>query len=387
MKKILKSHFVAGVLILVVVCLGIMFEADVVIKEGELEAENINATETIEGKVFKTTGCTATGTKAVAFGYSTEASGDYSTAMGYDTEAIEFASTAMGFGTTAGGAATAMGVYTQASGAFSTAMGQSTTASGESSTAMGWSTTASGGYSTAMGYDTEASGYYSTAMGYYTTASGSPSTAMGFLTTASGACSTAIGSGAGASGSCSTAIGSGVGAGPASCTTAIGKIFINDVEDSFAVGFGQKDFSVESGLVKVHNNLYVEWDVDANTYSEHSTFYDKDTYGSALNYSEDSSRTIKLNAEGEKEYNHEADPVFLQKWVTVTDYNEYTEEEVWDDVLNKTITRRIYQTHQELRSNLSMKVAWLRQCVFELKQENQVLKDEIARLKEAVGIE
>ena len=169
--------------------------------------------------------------------------------------------------------------------------------------------------------------------------------------------------------------------------TAIGKSFTNNVEDSFAVGFGQKDFSVESGLVRVYNDLYVTWDVDANTYSSHSTFYDKDTYGRALDYSEDSSRTIKLNAQGKKEYNHEADPVFLQKWVTVKDYNEYAEEEVWDDVLNKTITRRIYQTHQELRSNLSMKVAWLRQCVFEFKQENQMLKDEIARLKEAVGIE
>ena len=34
-----------------------------------------------------------------------------------------------------------------------------------------------------------------------------------------------------------------------------------------------------------------------------------------------------------------------------------------------------------------MKVAWLRQCVFELKQENQALKDDIAKLKDAVGIE
>jgi hypothetical protein len=34
-----------------------------------------------------------------------------------------------------------------------------------------------------------------------------------------------------------------------------------------------------------------------------------------------------------------------------------------------------------------MKVAWLRQCVYELKQENQTLKDEIAKLKSVVGIE
>jgi len=34
-----------------------------------------------------------------------------------------------------------------------------------------------------------------------------------------------------------------------------------------------------------------------------------------------------------------------------------------------------------------MKIAWLRQCVFELKQENQMLKAELAKLKEAVGVE
>lgn len=106
-----------------------------------------------------------------------------------------------------------------------------------------------------------------------------------------------------------------------------------------------------------------------------------------MDYSQDSSNIIKVNATGQKEYDHEADPVFLQRWVTVKDYDNYTEEEVWDEVLEKNITRRTYQTHQELRSNLSMKVAWLRQCVYELKKENQILKDEIAQIKTAVGIE
>jgi len=295
MKKVLrKSNLAAGVLILIVVCLGIVFAADVIVKEGTLEAENINATGTIEGAVFKSTGCTASGTNAVAFGYETEASGDYSTAMGLGS--------------------------------------------------LVW-------------------------------------------TTASGDCSTAIGMMAKASGDHSTAIGTSLTAGPASWTTAIGKGFINNVQSSFVVGYVDEDFRVTDDYVYVYGNLDVTGNVDADSYTEHSSFYDKDTYGSALNYSEDSSRTIKLNAEGEKEYNHEADPVFLQKWVPVTDYDTYTEEEVWDDVLNKTITRRIYETHQELRSDLGMKAAWLRQCVFELKQENQMLKDEIARLKEAVGIE
>ena len=378
MEKILKSKPVTCILILIVVCLGIVFAGDVIVKEG-----------LVEGERFKSTGCTATGTKAVAIGTLTEASGAYSTAMGYDTTAGGTGvSTAMGALTTANGTvSTAMGYNTTASGTYSTAMGASTTASGSTSTAMGYDTTASGGYSTAMGYETTASGSVSTAMGDNTEANGNNSIATGFSTTASGDISTAMGVVTSASGVCSTAVGSGVGAGPANYTTAIGRNFINNVQDSFAVGFGQKDFSVVSGLVTVHNNLYVTWDVDCNTISTHSTFYDKALYGTALDHLEDSSKTIKLNPEGKKEYNHEADPVFLQKWVTVKDYDKYTEEEVWNDVLKKNVTERTYQTHRELRSNLSMKVAWLRQCVFELKQENQTLKDQIAQIKEAVGIE
>jgi len=252
-------------------------------------------------------------------------------------------------------------------------MGFDTDATGEGSTAMGSYTSGAGKGSTAMGVMTRASGIISTAMGFDITASGD-------FSTASGLCSTA-------SGLCSTAIGASVTAGSADYTTAIGKTFTNNVEDSFAVGFNDEDLRVTDDYVEVFGNLYVTGWVDGDEWLEHSTFYDKDTYGKALDYSEDSSETIKLNPQGEKEYNHEADPIFLQKWVTVKDYDKYTEEEVWDEVLNKTITRRIYETHQELRSNLSMKVAWLRQCVFELRQENQMFKAELAKLKEAVGVE
>ena len=133
--------------------------------------------------------------------------------------------------------------------------------------------------------------------------------------------------------------------------------------------------------------LYVGSYVNADYYLEHSSFYDKDVYGKALGYSQDSSNTIKVNAQGEKEYDDEADPVFLQKWVTVTDYKKYTEEEVWNEELGKYETVRVYETREQLTSDLSMKVAWLRQCVCELKQENEMLKAELAKAKAAVGVE
>jgi len=131
-------------------------------------------------------------------------------------------------------------------------------------------------------------------------------------------------------------------------------------------------------------NLYVTGWISGETLIDRSSFYDKDNYGRALDYLVDSSRTIKLNAQGEKEYNHEADPEFVQRWINLKDYDKYTEEEVWDELLNRTVTRRIYQTRQELGSSVTMKLSWLTQCVFELRQENEMLKAEIAKLKEAV---
>ena len=107
MKKVLrKSNLVAGILGLVIVCVGIVLAGDVIVKEG-----------VIEGEKFKSTGCTATGTRAVAFGYDTEASEDDSTAMGHQTTADGIGSTAMGAQTTANGnCSTAMGYDTTAGG-------------------------------------------------------------------------------------------------------------------------------------------------------------------------------------------------------------------------------------------------------------------------------
>jgi len=331
MKKVLKSKLMACVLVLIAVSLGVVFAGDVIVKEG-----------VVEGVKFKSTGCTPSGFAAVAFGNSTTASGDSSTAVGRAT---------------------------LASGVRSTAMGYNTTASGLNGTAMGYHTTASGVNSTAIGWHTTAGGDSSIATGAYTTAGGFSSIAMGTLTTA------------------------GSGPSPANYTTAIGTNFTNNVESSFAVGFGQVDFRVESGKVTVGDlsantgDLYVGQYVYAKDYMYRSPFYDKDAHGRALDYSEDCSNTITLNAQGQKVYNHQADPVFLQTWITVTDYNNYTEEQVWNPDLEVYETRRTYQTHQELGGDLGMMVAWLRQCVYELKQENQALKDEIVRIKATLGIQ
>ncbi len=137
----------------------------------------------------------------------------------------------------------------------------------------------------------------------------------------------------------------------------------------------------------VIGDLYVDGDVDADDYLEHSSFYDKEVYGPALNYLADSSAIITVNSEGVKEYNHLADPEFIQRWVEVKDYDNFTEEEIWDEDLGRTVTRRIYETHDELRSSMSMKVAWLRQCVYELKQENEMLKGELAQIKAKLGMQ
>jgi len=335
----------------------------------EKTIDNVTVTEygyasvgKLQAITFEGLGCTASGASAVALGKNTVASGDYSFAVGCCN--INGCTTASGY------ASTAMGAGTKAINDYSIAMGTSTKASGFCSTAIGNGTTASGVYSTAMGFITTASNHYCTAMGGFSTASGLYSTAMGCNVTA----------------------------GPADYTTAVGKYSTNNVSNSFAIGYGgwsnpKVDFRVESGVVTVGNvaalsgNLYVGNKVDAHTYAYHSSFYDKDTYGRALGYIEDCSKTITINAKGEKEYNHEANPEFLKTWVTVKDYDKYTDKKVWNEELQEYEPERIYQTHQELRTDLGMQVAWLRQCAYELKQENEMLKAELAKIKAKLGME
>ncbi len=298
MRKTVRSRLAAGVLVLAVVALGTVIGGDVVVKEGTLQAENVEATAVqaenmeatgvVEGQIFKSTGCTATGTRAVAFGMETIASGDYSFA--------------------AGGCSVGTGAI--------------------------------GKCCVAMGYNTKAIADYATAFGRGST---------------------------------------------------------NNVTKSFTVGYGGEiawcvDFRVESGLVTVGNltnnfgNLYVGNKVYAKGFILRSAFYDKDIYGKALDYIGDCSKTIKITSEGQKEYNHESDPEFLNVWITLTDYDKYTDTKVWNEKLQEYEPERVYQTHKELGTELGMQVAWLRQCVYELKQENEQLKTELAAIKAKLGI-
>jgi hypothetical protein len=218
------------------------------------------------------------------------------------------------------------------------------------------------------------------------------------LTQATGGTSLAMGQSTQATGSYSTAIGYYVTAGPTSYCTALGRYCNNNIYGSFAVGYGtygnpKTDFKVESGVVTVGNlttnsgDLYVGHYVYAKDFIPRSSFYDKEIYGKAMDYLTDSSTTIKTNAQDQKEYNHEADPEFLKVWFPVKDYDKYMDKEVWNEQLQKYETERIYQSHQELGTNLGMQVAWLRQCVYELKQENEQLKAELAAIKNKVGME
>jgi len=137
----------------------------------------------------------------------------------------------------------------------------------------------------------------------------------------------------------------------------------------------------------INGDLFVYDTVSADDYLEHSTFYDKEVYGRALDYLTDSSEIITINDQGKKEYDHAVDPVFLQRWVEVKDPNAFTEVEIWDEERQTLVKQRVYETHEELHSSLSMKVAWLRQCAYELKQENNTLKTELAAIKAKLGIQ
>ncbi len=244
------------------------------------------------------------------------------------------------------------------------------TASYASAVAFGYNASATSNCSIATGANTEASGMGSIAMGL-----GSSGTEIG---------SVGIGVNAAATGARSVAIGESVTAGTASWATAIGYDFTNNVGESFAVGYDDVDFRVEDGEVRVFGDLTVDGTIWGDL-GESSCFYDKGVYGPALDYVADSTQTIKQGSDGTKQYDHEADPEFLKVWADVKDYDSYAVEYVDDPYSAEMIERRIYDTHKELRTNTSVKIEWLRQCVYELKQENEALKVRLAALEAAVG--
>ena len=221
----------------------------------------------VNGSINAGWGNTVTGTNAMAFGESSTASGDSSTASGYASTASGYASTAFGFASTA-------------SGDGSTASGDSSTASGEGSTALGYASTAFGAYSTASGDFSVASGNYSTASGEASTALGSWLTSVGIGSVAAGynndsnnqtdftagSVSTygSIAMGYAsyentlkATGTGSVAMGQDVNAITNNNVLVFGQSFTATTTSSFNVGFGQTDFQVTSGNVKVNGALNI----------------------------------------------------------------------------------------------------------------------------------
>lgn len=248
---------------------------------------NIIAT-TIEGTVFKAPGCTA-GTGAVALGDTTTASGDYSMAIGREStsgtiQATGIGSTAMGYcsgtgeitasapGSTAKGYATG-GAYIRSDAHGSIAAGFADVdgklrAFGLGSVIMGYSLYASdfsthGQGSIAMGYNNgawlQSNKKGSIAMGCVKNggsllASGEGSVVMGYSD--GGVLRTM--------GLASIAMGESVTA-DANNAISFGKGFQNNISDSFAVGFGQKDFVVKSGQANVNGDLAVTGQVTMGT--------------------------------------------------------------------------------------------------------------------------
>ena len=184
----------------------------------------------------------ATGERAVAFGYDTVASGAKSFAMGHGSQAKKDFSVAFGYETIADGPRSFVtGFKSRALGEDSSAWGYQTVASGSTATSKGKQTIAVGNGATTWGYqtivgkiadnytvdyenpdltkitaaenatawggNTNAAAMDAAAWGWKTTASGTTSTAFGISTLASGDQSTAFGQGTIASGIEATAFG------------------------------------------------------------------------------------------------------------------------------------------------------------------------------------
>lgn len=148
-------------------------------------------------------------------------------------------------------------------GAYSVGFGENTIADGNYAMVWGQDSIASGDYSTAWGKRCKSSGENSTVWGVMNIASGNNSTAWGELNnatddyvtvwggwnTAVGEYSTAWGYGSTAVGKYSTVWGSGGVTASGENSTAVGNSIENSLADSFAIGYGQIDLQVSSGLV------------------------------------------------------------------------------------------------------------------------------------------
>ncbi|MBN1392764.1 MAG: hypothetical protein JW947_08190 [Sedimentisphaerales bacterium] len=201
-------------LVLALICATILFAGDVIVKDGQVDAEKVifSTLESVDSN-------DCSGSNALSLGYQTTASGDYSIAVGDRTQAI---------------------------GDGSFAAGQTSQAAGYCSIAVGYNakTTASTGiHSVAMGYNAEAANCYTVAIGKSAKANGQYGLALGLNAEANGMRSVALGYGADANALYAIALGN--------CQ--------NNVPSSFAVGFSDNvNFRIENGKANINCVLKLE---------------------------------------------------------------------------------------------------------------------------------
>jgi hypothetical protein len=139
--------------------------------------------------------------------------------------------------------------------------------------------------------------------------------------------------------------------------------------------------------------------VSAVTYIDRSTEYDKDTYGSALQYLNDvSSRTTASDIIGKVEYNHTADPEFLQysygypcncKMVEICNMVKGNVSALGSNVIEEKEQEVCYNeercdTCTGIGRDIGGTISWLRQTNFELLTKINTLESRVTTLETSV---
>ena len=189
-------------------------------------------------------GCdnTNTGTDAVVFGISSQATAGDATAVGRQAIACNSKASAFGFGSQARCAESlAVGFYAYGMGCRAIGIGYYSCADANYSVAVGYQTKTHAVNGSAYGRNSETCGPEATAVGNYTCATADDSSAFGYYAKATGACSTAVGNASLAPGSGSSAFGFGS---CANCTgtTAVG-YYSKTCNDSYAAAFGNQSIA------------------------------------------------------------------------------------------------------------------------------------------------